>query len=345
MIYLIIGICILFFTLLEMNNATKSKSAILSIIVSIIMILLAGLRNKVGTDWPAYFDFYKYGVENVEYGYALINNFFGKGLNLPYNLFLIFINSVAISLMFVASKRNSPLPVLALLLYFSDLYLYFNLSGIRQGLATAFTCFSIYYAYGDKRNFIKFFAFILLAMMFHITSIIFIAAYFIPKRPLKKIEYIILIMSLLSFSSVLFFITNYFTGGLAAKALFYLELQEQEGNIRSLFIVGIIRRSIPLFLILFFANKVYFKEKLRCFLFNLYLVGFCIYLSSYLLSPDIGVRLSSYFIVLEVFMLGHLVYVCFKKVKLVYLLIIIFTVVFYKISTYMAIPTYIYNFV
>lgn len=113
------------------------------------MLLLVSLRDKVGTDWDAYYEFYRDTTDRIEIGYAFLNNLFSN-LALPYNFFLFIINGFSLTLMFFFMKRNSIFLSIGLLIFFSDLFLYYNFSGIRQAIALSITCFSINFAIDRK---------------------------------------------------------------------------------------------------------------------------------------------------------------------------------------------------
>ena len=342
MIYLIFVIPFLFTSIVDVIQ--NKRNNIILTLSAVFLILFAGLRDGVGTDWPAYKHFYQYGVDNVEIGYAFINNFF-KSLDFPFYIFLIFINFISIGLITKASIKLSAIPILSLLIYYSDLYFYFNFSGMRQALALSIIIFSLTYSFGPKRNIYIFLGLILCAITFHISSIIFSLAYFIPRRKLNKKEYIILLVSFTFFSSLVYLASSFLTGIFAAKAEFYLEHQEQSTNIIVLFSVGLARRLIPIILILFFGKNQILENKLSAYLFNLYLIGFGIYATTYLISPDIGVRMSVYFTVLEMFLLANLVYLVKRTDIKFIVLLIIFAVAIYKISTYLNYPAYEYNWI
>lgn len=308
-------------------------------LVGFIMILFAGLRFEVGTDWAAYAWFYRDTVNNVEIGYAFVNNTFSN-LGINYNVFLMFLNTVSILLVYFAFKKNARLLVIAFLIFFSDLYLYFNLSGIRQAIAISITLYSVTYAL--ERKFLKFLLCVILAACFHVTSAVFLLAYFIPRYNFKLKHYLLIVGILVLFSTGVYSLVNVFTGMLAYKIKFYLELQEQVENIQSLFIIGIAKRLIIILLVIFFGQKL-LKEERTIYFFNLYLVGMGIYLSTFLISPDIGVRLASYFLIFDVLLASNLIFVNTDFPRRLVILVLLSTMAIYKISTYTQQKPYLYN--
>lgn len=340
MIYLIFLVPFIFTSFIGLIE--KKNNRFFLGILTLFLVLFASLRDRVGTDWPAYADFYQYGVHNVEVGYAFINNLFSE-IGLPFYMFLIFINCISIGLITKSALKFSAFPILSLLIYYSDPYLYFNFSGMRQAVAMSITTIALIYSFGDKRNKYFFFSLILLAMSFHITAIIFAIAYFIPQRKFTKKEVFFLIIAFSFFSSLVYLSSSFLTGIFATKAEFYLEHQEQAQNIQTLFIVGLLRRLITIILIFSFGRKIIFKNKISSYLLNLYLIGLGIFATTYLISPDIGVRMSIYFTVLEMFLLANLIYLV-KRTDIKFLLFfIVLLVSIYKLYTYMLIPAYDYR--
>jgi hypothetical protein len=95
--------------------------------------------------------------------------------------------------------------------------------------------------------------------------------------------------------------------------------------------------------VIHFYGERLLEDKKGIYFFNLYIIGYVMYFSTYLISPDIGTRLSGYFLIFEIFLAGNLL--LFNK-KLTSRLII--TTVFslqalYKITTYMSNEYYTYH--
>lgn len=331
MIYLIIGIFIIFLTYLEALAKPKFSSKTVLGILSFVLVLFAGLRDKVGTDWAAYYDFYQFGTDRVEIGYATLNNFF-SGLGLNYNLFLILLNTLSLCLMFQFFNRNTKYSVLALLIFFSDFFLYFNLSGIRQAIAISITCYSINFALERKK--MQFFLLIFIAILFHFSSLIFIFAYFISKKILNIKQFLMYLLFFTIGTILLNYISDFITMYTMKNADVYVNYQEKAQNLQSLFYIGIAKRFIIIVLILKFGRKLFEYENFTYF-FNLYLFGFAIYLSTYMVSPDIGVRMSSYFTIVDTVLAGAILFVN-KNLNVRILIISIFSLIsIYKLVGYM----------
>jgi hypothetical protein len=337
MIYVLIGLIVIVLAYIEGIVKSLRFSFYSLIFIGLIMVLLAGMRDRVGTDWDAYFDFYKETTDRVEIGYGFLNNMFSK-LSIPYNLFLLFINGFSLCLMVLFMKRHTFFPVLAMLIFYSDLYLYFNLSGIRQALALSITCFSITYAL--NKQFVKFLLLVLLAACFHSSAIVFLIAYFLPRGDLNLRHLVLFSVGFIGLSLFLDSISDLITLYTLKDANYYINSQEKAGNLLGLFYVGIIKRLIIIGIILTFGKRIF--QHLRYF-FNIYLFGFAIYLCTYMISPDIGVRLSSYFTIFDIILAGNLVYFIESRGLRISLVTIFALMAIYKLFGYMSDQFYQYN--
>ncbi|WAC41451.1 EpsG family protein [Pedobacter sp. SL55] len=341
MIYLIIGLLIIALTYVDAITKDRKFSKYTSLFVLAVMLLLVSLRYQVGTDWDAYYDFYKgnRSTDNVEIGYALLNDLF-SGLGFHYNFFILVLNIFALTLMFSYLNKNGFLLCVGLLIFFSDLFLYLNLSGIRQGIAIAITCFSINFAI--NRNFLPFLGCILFAACFHGTALAFLVVYFLPRTKMKFYVIICCAIGFLLCNLFLESISEFITLYTIKSADFYTSQQEKIDNVMNLFYVGIAKRSVIICVILFFGRKMFDLPNSH-FFFNIYLFGFGVYLSSYLISPDIGARLSSYFTIFEMLLAGKLLYAMNNINNRVVVVTLFSLMAIYKLLGYMSFETYVYQ--
>ena len=96
--YFILASLLIILSILELidRSTLYKKSALF--VATFCMLLFAGLRYEVGTDWDAYFINYKLFYWNTEWGYKYLNLFFSKILDVPFNLFLLFYNAISLYL-------------------------------------------------------------------------------------------------------------------------------------------------------------------------------------------------------------------------------------------------------
>jgi len=340
LIYLFIGLIIIIIAYLEVINNSPAFSRYSILLISLTLILFAGLRHNVGSDWEAYYNVYKYrDVSFIEMGYMFLNNTFSD-FKLPYNIFLLTINSISIILIYKFIYKNSYLLVIPILIFYSELYIYFNLSGIRQAIAISITCYSITFAIEKKRA--KFVILILLASLFHFTALIFVLAYYIPKSKIKT-KHLLITLCLLYFAFMGINNISFFNNeNLLKKVMWYTSYQENSSNLVTLYIIGTIKRFIVVGLIILFGNNLLKKNNNRYF-YNIYLFGLIIYLSSYMLSPDIGTRISSYFTIFEIILVGNLIFNKSSNRKKIFIVTVYSFISLYKLFGYMNEEAFNYN--
>lgn len=331
---------LIFFTYLDSIKYNKWFSQFFLIFFCVILILFAGLRDGtvVGTDSPAYYANYIYNFWETEPGYKYLNKFFSSN-DLPYNFFLLFLNTISLILMGKFFKINGIFYILPILIYFSDLFLYFNISGIRQAMALSFTSFSVCFAYNKN---LKFFLLCMaLAAMFHFSSLIFLFAYLIPHSTFKFKHILILIV----LSVVTVIVANYMSSNfeyLTKKTDYYTKYQEKAGNIQMLYLVGIAKRSI-IFLLSFYYKKYLFNNEKFIYFFNLYLIGFLIFVATYLISPDFGVRFSVYYTMMECILASLMLYFVKSSTRRIVIVTVFALISIYKLIGYMDNDFYTYK--
>lgn len=337
--YFILASLLIVLSILELIDRSLLYKKTALFIAAFCMVLFAGLRYEVGTDWDAYFINYKLFYWETEWGYKYINLFFSKILEAPFNVFLLLYNAVSIFLIAKYIKHLSGYYLIAVLIFYSDLFMYYNLSGMRQAMATSFTCLALIFGVRKKLN--LFLLFTVIAALFHVTALVFLFAYFIPRKSLR-FKHILLIA--VGFISVVYLSVN-FVGSieyLAQKAEYYTEIQENASDLPTLLAIGIAKRSIIIIIFLLLFKKL--KNVLNMpYFFNLYLIGFIIYVCLYMISPDFGVRFSSYYTILDCILVGSIIYhVPSKRIKFS-VLILFCALSLYKVSVYAAEKTYQYK--
>jgi hypothetical protein len=341
MIYLIVGIILMIYSYLEAIEYNRAISRFAFAVAAIILILFASLRDGtfVGTDSPAYYSNYVSPYWETEPGYRFLNFFFSQNLKANYNVFLLFLNGISIFLMSKFISRNSVYLVLPFLIFYSDLYLYFNISGVRQGMAISFTCFAVYYAINKDLKYFLFF--LLCAAMFHVSSLIFIFAYFLPRTTLKLKSVFLVVLTF----GVAVLAVNYLTSQfeyLTKKIKFYSEIQEEADNIVALYLIGIFKRMIIIIISFMYRKKLFVDEKYT-YLFNIYLIGFLIFVTTYNISPDFGVRLSVYYTIVDCVLVGYMLTLISGWKNRIFIVTIFSAIAVYKLFGYMANDYYTYK--
>lgn len=189
-IYNLILVLILLSSVYEVYGDTKPNKTWFYTIV-VLMAFVAGLAYAISPDWVPYWNAFE-GVSitgfsdlgllaenlDMEYGYILLNKLVSS-LGLGYASFTLIIAFIALLLKTSSIYNYGGYVFLALFMYMVPTYFFEEHIHVRQGLANAFTIFSIRYVI--NRNLYKFLICFAIAFLFHKAAVIFIFAYWIVK--------------------------------------------------------------------------------------------------------------------------------------------------------------------
>ena len=198
-------------------KGNRKYSGVVMVVLAVVLILLSGLRNYVGADYPVYKQMYlTYFPELVEYKelfrkmfflsssieiewiYALVNKAFFEFTQAPFHIFTLLLAVVLISVKFDTIYRNSLAPVLALLLYFVPTFFITDSGHMRQAMGVTILLFS--FKFIKERKLLLYLLCVYLAYGFHKSSIIFLPAYWFATVNLnaRKIAVLVMICVVLS---------------------------------------------------------------------------------------------------------------------------------------------------
>lgn len=176
----------------------------LDIAFFVLLTIISGIRYGVGTDFFNYNEYYElissgYNI-NVEPGFVLISSVLSK---LGFNSQAMFFALSALTMVFfyhgIKYYINSDYaykPVLYIIFIIFPYFSSFNV--VRQVLAASIILYASKYIIEKKLT--KFSIWVLFAMLFHFSSIIFLGLYFIAKRDFKRTT--LLSVLLISFVAV-----------------------------------------------------------------------------------------------------------------------------------------------
>ncbi|WP_264760435.1 EpsG family protein, partial [Neobacillus rhizosphaerae] len=261
----------------HINN--KYRRLIL-IIFGILLVFMAGTRNKIGYDYDGYRNIFdniafhnlSFSNANVEPGFYLINV-----LSINFYMVIFLCALIAIPLKLFVFFKKSEAIIISLILYLSTIFLTYDMGVIRQGIAISFIFLSVIYL--EERKLIKFISCILFAMLFHITSITFLPAYFLVNRNFsRKLIYTLtlacLIIGLIGFGDLLFEISKIIPNTMVGEKLAYYQTSEYNTSMIS---ITMVKRF---FFLIFFVeiSRRFMKNSISLNIYiNCYFIGSCIY--------------------------------------------------------------------
>jgi hypothetical protein len=326
-------------TWLDVLSINKRFRIVSGILLTVFIILFTSLRYEVGADWQNYFIFYKNLSGVNEPLYRFFNNSFSR-LGLSFNVFLLFGNVFSLTLIYLFLKRVSLITTVGLAIYYCDILLYFNFSGFRQAIALSIVAFSYTLI---QKNKIRVIGLICLASMFHYSAICAFLLLIIPKSKIDVKKALYFLISILSLSFLLDELVNFIETYSSIPIRYYLTSSMNQDEKLSNFILGTCKRIVPLILIITFRNKNLNSWENYNYYLNTYLMGLGLYIITYTLSPDIGVRLSVYFTIVELILISKLLTSKLNILNKLIVLSIVTTFGFYKLHSYAIIELYKYN--
>lgn len=311
----LILIIIIMLLLCSMGKIEKEKFVykVFILLLFLILLIISGCRGlKVGTDTTMFVRVFKninslwdvFHLYNgrFEIGYLLFNYIIKSFFNSPHSL-LFFSSFVSLLLFFVFFKKESSNPIFSIFLFVSLLYFTSSMCLLRQFIAIALCCIGIIHLC-EKQTF-KFLFFVLIAFMFHTSSIITLILWPLSKldiTPYNKKKFIIISFILVLFSSrliVIFF--NHFShySGYLSSDKYYLQNK-----------VGTILKCMLQFLFFIFININYKNDETENSNFNK--IGYlCALLSAFIslaaIQGSIISRMATYFSVVNCVTLPNMI--------------------------------------
>lgn len=313
------------------------------------LLFFTTMRGSAGSDTENYRNIFNQpdayrGL--LEPGFSYVNEIFNF-LGLGFTTFLFFFAFLSLAFYTKALRLfvGREAILFSLLIIYVDLYLYFNFSGMRQGLALAVAMVAGYYAY--TRNAVKFFLLLIVAVSFHKSAII-ISLYWpifrIGIHRLLNVK-IFLFIGLLILAWI-YFAKNYlFELGLLldfrGAGMYFSEAYNEFGGKE--FLIGVMRRLIPiLFFVLVFFRAV--SDDLTSKVFVAYFFGFMGFVLSYPFLPDFSVRMSSYFIIFESVLWVKIISLMGRPINKLLSLVAVGLFSMFKVYSYSNLAEYSYPF-
>lgn len=202
-IYLIILFYLLLNVIFEMAHIQVKPKIIAYLLIVVILIMVAGLRYGLETDYWHYYDIFHGIVQppTLEIGFSSLI-FITKIFTNSYVIFCLILALIGLGIVSGVIYQFK-YPFIMLLCYYARFYVLFNLNAVRQGIAVAFIFLGIYYLTNkdDKKIYIFL---VLLATLFHASSILVLPCVLLKNRDIKPRVMIILYSLALFFRFYLF---------------------------------------------------------------------------------------------------------------------------------------------
>jgi len=149
------------------------------------LVTVAGLRYKVGTDYPTYYGlisyFYQLSVDQIinsnnisDKGFVLITWLIGRFTDEAQVAFFIYALLIIFLVILTIKDFGKPFE-LAMALYITGFAYYSSFNGMRQWIASAFIFWAIRYLL--KGNWKKYFLVVILSSTLHLSALLMIVAY------------------------------------------------------------------------------------------------------------------------------------------------------------------------
>ncbi len=314
-------VCFIFLAILALQydfEPFESKFTLITIIV--LLTLLAGLRGiDVDKDYfnyqlsfdliydivddPAYLTVYEPGFLATV---LIIRQFF----EYDYGMIIMLCVAVSSIILKVKSIRHFAInPYLVILFYFSHYFILQEMTEIRVGIASAIFLVSLRFYL--KSNYMAFVAFILLAVSFHYSAIIFLLVFLFNTVDFSRYTYSLLLALSILFAFIKPPLTNiigYFDVGLVSRKLASYSGLVERGVAESINVFNVVNicNMLCCLYLMFCVPKPILTSDRRLILFLK-----CNFLSIFLLSllsgvPSIAFRISELFGIVSMFSFAYL---------------------------------------
>lgn len=302
---------IFFFLFISKKYYFKKFSLFFWSLLLFYFFLFVGLRFEVSPDWVGYQNIYddllnKNNIsfifdKNQDYLYFLLNQ-----VSILMEIGLVGVNFIISFIFFIAFyfyTKNFSNKYLALFVSYPIVIIVLQMGYVRQGLAFSFFLLMLYNC--QKKNYFYSFFFLILAILSHKSSLIFLPVFilkFFNDKSIfgKKIyyNYSLFIFFFLFFLFIIFFFKNIFN-----HFFIHYVLNQETYSFGSL-VRGLLILVISFIFLKFGRNTLISSNEFILYSFISYLVFFLFFIIFF--APIVGDRLLLYFQVLSIFFLGNL---------------------------------------
>lgn len=325
------------------KSEVRNNKLFLFIVFFLIYLLCVWRDFSIGRDIPGYKEIYEYtdgksffdaSWTYMEWGYVLLMKLCTY-LGLTFRQFFYLIYLIMLAPIGVSIYRYSEDVLLSVIIFVCYQFLLFDMSALRQGLATSICLLSIPFAETPiKSKWKYFFIIVFLAFLIHRSAAIFIAVFFIIRLKFDLRALLIVIAS------------SAFAMGLRTSLLYYLQdtgvtsyqfNEESYLGMSLLFLILIVAFSV----ITLYLSKNYKSHNKRKFLGDAsldltslsFLMVFSV-ITSLLFNGSTLLRASMYYIIFMIFLLPNTIdkYASFEKSTINIIFHILMVAIFYFLN-------------
>lgn len=315
------------------GGISKKNLSTCWLICFFLLIFQDGLRWETGTDWVPYSTYFEWCLnitnDDFEWGYASLSKLI-RIFTSEYTAFLLVHAVILYLLVFSSIRKYAINPFLSLFLYYCTTLPVLGMN--RQILAMGFCLYAIRYII--EKRFFYFAGCIVIAMLFHLSAIIFFIAYFFNKSFSVKYYIILLLLALgVSLSGIInrlplevflilssdvgdkmnSYANNFVSGDVIINPIFVL--------------LSLSKRLIWIVLILIYVYNKKKREKCFIVLFNIYVFSLLFYIvfNNTILQIIVS-RGLIYFNIAEIFIIPYVLTVFKNNIgkKTLFVLLIFF---------------------
>ncbi|MCG7489695.1 EpsG family protein [Vibrio sp. Of14-4] len=347
-IYILFFLAFVLVSLCEWINKNKIATNLLCIFLIIGLSLLVALRVDVGTDYSSYVrifekvtSFYSSDYSGLEAGFISSISLF-KSIGLNVNSYFGFFSFLPLMMICYVSTKETKYLAIVMLIYFSDLFFYYNLSGFRQSIAMGFVFLSFIFI-RDKNPWSFIFT-ILVSALFHKPAIVSLILYPMVCRLSHRFFYFTCLLIPIVIQVIIGFGFFDFIDSLSyfRNTSLYVSDEYNNSDIMNM-LKGTIKRSFPIILLfIMMIMKLEYKNVFKSSVFKIYFLALVTYCSLYFSYPDLTVRLTSYWFVFMPLTIAIIFEYVKQKFQLFFLLLIL-SYSFLSLYVYLCLDVYQYK--
>jgi hypothetical protein len=312
MIYYLIIFILAIFAFVHIIEEDKRKLVGFYFTGIVLMLIFGGLRYEVGADWFSYKKLFEEArsweivlssrEEKLFMTFFYISSWFTQ----KYSIVVLLFFTISFLIKIYVLDKYSPNIFLSLVIYFSAIFLIYDINGIRQGMAIGIVLLTLQSIL--ERRLLQFLMIMTMAMFVHTSSLVFLPFYFVANITIS-VKWILIVSGIVLLMSIPlrdFMLSNpLFTLVINSDSLTHYNsyLEDNEAN-KSVEIISIavFQRVLLLSIVLFNYDKIGLAEDQKRLFLNGYFISFLIFIL-FSFSTEFSARLAFYYKAFEMILL------------------------------------------